>query len=149
MTDTALRSGEGLPWEDGFDDNVPELPDLSDLDIPIYGGDGYWNPPDETVRISAVSRLLDRMVTDIQHLEVEIVRTRYRLSSYLKPPYDEDMRMELFSGMGGRYQGDTVFDGYLRYRGFAEDEDAIDTPFHVARMLRLAHGYDDYPDLYP
>lgn len=149
MTDTALRSGEGLPWEDGFDDNVPDLPDLSDLDIPIDGGGGSCSFTDETVRISAVSRLLDQMVTDIQHLEVEIVRTRYRLSFYLKPPYDEYMRMELFSGMGGRYQGNTVFDSYLRYRGFDEYEDAIDTPFHVARMLRLADGHDDYPDLYP
>ena len=99
--------------------------------------------------LGAVSRLLDRMVMDIQHLEVELVRTRYRLSFSLESPYDEYMRMELFNGMSGRYGGDPVYDRYLRHRGFSRDEDAIDTPFHVARMIRLAGGHDDYPDLYP
>lgn len=124
----------GLPWEDGFED----------VSIP-----GIYDPAEGMLDISSVSRLLDQMVADIQHLEVEVVRARYRLSFHLKPPYDEYMRMELFSGMGGRYNGNPVFDEYLHYRGFSDDEDAIDTPFHVARMLRLASGHDDYPDLYP
>ena len=121
---------EGLPWEE----EVLDVPDLPDCIAPASGE--YGDP-------------LDQMVMDIQHLEVELVRTRYRLSFYLKDPYDEYLRMELFSSMGGRYQGNPAFDEYLRYRGFSEGEDAIDTPFHVSRMLRLADGHDDYPDMYP
>ena len=89
------------------------------------------------------------MVMDIQHLEIEIVRARYKLSFHLTPPYDEYMRMEIFSGMGRRYGGDPVYDAYLAIRGFDEYDDAIDTAFHVDRMLRLSDGHDDYPDMYP
>lgn len=134
----------GLPWEDGVDSGGSGS-DLHDF----CPEEAMHDPMEEKLDISSVSRLLDQMVTDIQHLEVEVVRARYRLSFYLKPPFDEYMRMELFSGMGGRYQGNPVFDEYLHYRGFRDDEDAIDTPFHVARMMRLASGHDDYPDLYP
>jgi len=143
MTPSMLPFDEGLPWEEEFQD-APDLPVFSD---PFYGG--YEDPTEISIGITALSRLLDQMVMDIQHLEVELVRTRYRLSFHLPPPHGEYLRMEIFSGMGGRYQGNPAFDEYLRYRGFREDEDAVDTPFHVARMLRLANGYDDYPDLYP
>lgn len=99
--------------------------------------------------IFEVSNLIDQMVMDIQHLELEIVRTRYRLSFHLPSPYDEYMREEIFNGMGSRYGGNDVYDKYLSLRGYKEYEDAIDTPFHVKRIQRLAQGYDDYPDLYP
>lgn len=134
---------EGLPWEE----EVLDVPDLPDCIAPASGE--YGDPREDSIDISTLSRLLDQMVMDIQHLEVELVRTRYRLSFYLKDPYDEYLRMELFSSMGGRYQGNPAFAEYLRYRGFSEGEDAIDTPFHVSRMLRLADGHDDYPDMYP
>lgn len=142
MKEAVLPFDQGLPWEEtpesfGPASDYPEMSDCSGC----LAADGPG--------IVAVSRLLDRMVMDIQHLEVELVRTRYRLSFFLESPYDEYMRMELFSGMGGRYGGDPVYDRYLRYRGFSGDEDAIDTPFHVARMMRLSDGHDDYPDLYP
>ena len=38
--------------------------------------------------------------TIIQHLELEVIRGRYKLSFFLKPPYDEYLRMEIFSSMG-------------------------------------------------
>lgn len=142
MKEAVLSFTQGLPWEETPESFEPasDHPEMSDCSgCPAADG------PD----IGAVSRLLDRMVMDIQHLEVELVRARYRLSFFLESPYDEYMRIELFSGMGGRYGGDPAYDRYLRYRGFNEDEDAIDTPFHVARMIRLANGHDDHPDLYP
>jgi len=142
MKETVLPFTQGLPWEETPDsfEPVSDYPEMS-------GCSGC--PAADNPDIGAVSRLLDRMVMDIQHLEIELVRTRYRLSFFLENPYDEYMRMELFSGMGGRYGGDPVYDRYLRYRGFSGDEDAIDTPFHVARMMRLSDGHDDYPYLYP
>lgn len=114
-----------------------------------YGEDVHGAPWEPTLTIDEVSRLLDRIIMDIQHLELEVVRARYKLSFFLVPPYDEYLRMEIFSSMGTRYGGDPVYDEYLSYRGLGEYDDAIDTPFHVKRMQRLATGHDDYPDQYP
>ena len=144
MKDQNASFPQDLPW--GSED--PEIRNDACSDE-YYGEDVHGAPWEPTLTIDEVSHLLDQMVMDIQHLEVELVRTRYRLSFYLKDPYDEYLRMELFSSMGGRYQGNPAFDEYIRYRGFSEGEDAIDTPFHVSRMLRLADGHDDYPDMYP
>jgi hypothetical protein len=105
-----------------------------------------WEP---TLSIDEVSHLLDQMIMDIQHLELEVIRARYKLSFFLEPPYDEYLRMEIFSSMGTRYGGDPVYDEYLSYSGFGEYDDAIDTPFHLKRKWRLAAGHDDYPDYYP
>ena len=96
-----------------------------------------------------VSHLLDRMVMDIQHLELEVIRARYKLSLFLDPPYNGYLRTEIFSSLGTRYGGDPVYDQYLSYCGLKEYDDAIDTPFHLNRKQRLAAGYDDYPDQYP
>ena len=113
--------------------------------------DGYEGgcPEEATYTIAEIAHLLDQMIMDIQHLELETVRARYKLSFHLAPPYDEYLRMEIFSSLGSRYGGDPVYDDYLTYSGLGEDEDAIDTPFHLSRMRRLREGHDDYPDYYP
>ena len=103
----------------------------------------------ELIRGLQNKNLLDQMVMDIQHLELEVIRARYKLSFFLRPPYDEYLRMEIFSSMGSRYGGDPVYDQYLSYCGLKEYDDAIDTPFHLKRKRRLAKGHDDYPDYYP
>lgn len=133
---------QSLPWEEAHDTACDSVGD----EVP--GKYGILLS-EQRMGIQDVSRLLDRMVMDIQHLELEVIRERYRLSFYLEVPFDEYLKMEIFSGLGGRYTGDPVYEEYLRYRGFHEYEDAIDTPFHLKRKLRLADGYDDYPDLYP
>lgn len=140
----------GLPWEElPFDDEdssaCTEEMDNENCQA-SYGGESGCG---SCCHMEDISTLLDQMIMDIQHLEIEVVRARYRLSFHLSPPYDEYLRAEIFSSLGGRYQGDPVYDKYLHYRGFPEYEDAIDTLFHVNRMQRLAKGFDDHPDLYP
>ena len=134
---------EGLPWEE----EVLDVPDLPDCIAPASGE--YGDPQENSIDISTLSRLLDQMVMDIQHLELEVIRARYRLSFFLNPPYDKYLRSEIFSNMGTRYGGDPVYDRYLSYCGMGEYDDAIDTPFHAKRKQRLAAGHDDYPDQYP
>ena len=90
-----------IPWdlpigEDNSSD--PALPKEEDGHI----GDVHDVIREAKFSIAEVSHLLDQMITDIQHLELEIVRARYRLSLYLKPPYDEYLRMDIFSSMGTR-----------------------------------------------
>ena len=149
MEKEALPSpGNCLPWEGEYkSENCPDTCGGNEPDD--YGMQRDYEPSETYFHICDISTLLDRIVMDIQHLEIEIIRTRYKLSYYLKPPYDEYLRMEIFSGLGDRYLGDPVYDAYLWNRGFSEYEDAIDTPFHANRKRRLSKGYDDYPDLYP
>ena len=135
---------EELPWasEELMHEERPE-------GTYCCGEDVHGQPWEPTLTMDEVSHLLDQMIMDIQHLELEVVRARYKLSFYLSPPYDGYLRQEIFSSMGSRYGGDPVYEKYLSLRGFGEYDDAVDTPFHVKRMQRLAKGYDDYPDLYP
>ena len=114
-----------------------------------YGEAVHGAPWEPALTIDEVSHLLDRMVMDIQHLELEEIRARYKLSLFLDPPYNGYLRTEIFSSLGTRYGGDPVYDQYLSYCGLKEYDDAIDTPFHLNRKQRLAAGYDDYPDQYP
>lgn len=150
------RIKEGIPFPD--DPDVPEeLPwaseDLRHGESPegtyCCGEDVHGQTWEPTLTMDEVSHLLDQMIMDIQHLELEVVRARYKLSFYLSPPYDGYLRQEIFSSMGSRYGGDPVYDKYLSYCGLGEYDDAIDTPFHLKRKRRLAAGHDDYPDLYP
>lgn len=133
-----------LPWETEDTENNENVC----LDE-CYGEDVHGAPWEPTLTIDEVSHLLDQMIMDIQHLELEVVRARYKLSFFLEPPYAEYLRMEIFSSMGSRYGGDPVYDKYLSYCGISEYDDAIDTPFHLKRKWRLAEGHDDYPDHYP
>lgn len=143
MNDQNSSFPRDLPWEE-------EDPETGAADSKeTYGEDVHGAPWEPTLTIDEVSHLLDLMIMDIQHLELEVIRARYKLSFFLRPPYDEYLRMEIFSSMGSRYGGDPVYDQYLSNCGLKEYDDAIDTPFHLKRKRRLAKGYDDYPDYYP
>ena len=53
-----------------------------------YGEAVHGAPWEPALTIDEVSHLLDRMVMDIQHLELEVIRARYKLSQ----PGDEVWR---------------------------------------------------------
>ena len=141
------NQNSSFPWDLPWETEDPETGIIDSKEID--GEDVYGAPWEPTLTIDEVSHLLGQMVMDIQHLELEVIRARYKLSFFLRPPYDEYLRMEIFSSMGSRYGGDPVYDQYLSYCGLKEYDDAIDTPFHLKRKRRLAKGYDDYPDYYP
>lgn len=84
-----------------------------------YGEAVHGAPWEPALTIDEVSHLLDRMVMDIQHLELEVIRARYKLSLFLDPPYNGYLRTEIFSSLGTRYGGDPVYDQYLSYCGLA------------------------------
>ena len=137
-----------FPWDLPWETEVPEDNKTPCCDE-CNGEDVHGAPWEPTLTIEEVSHLLDQMIMDIQHLELEVIRARYKLSFFLEPPFDEYLRMEIFSSMGTRYGGDPVYDKYLSHCGLSEYDDAIDTPFHLERKWRLAKGHDDYPDYYP
>ena len=73
-----------LPWEpeDPEDNKTPCCDEC-------YGEDVHGAPWEPTLTIEEVSHLLDQMVMDIQHLELEVIRARYKLSFFLEPPFNE------------------------------------------------------------
>ena len=98
MKDQNASFPQDLPW--GSED--PEIRNDACSDE-YYGEDVHGAPWEPTLTIDEVSHLLDQMVMDIQHLELEVIRARYRLSFFLNPPYDKYLRSEIFSNMGTRY----------------------------------------------
>ena len=142
------NQNSSFPWDLPWETEVPEDNKTPCCDE-CNGEDVHGAPWEPTLTIEEVSHLLDQMIMDIQHLELEVIRARYKLSFFLEPPFDEYLRMEIFSSMGTRYGGDPVYDKYLSHCGLSEYDDAIDTPFHLERKWRLAKGHDDYPDYYP
>ena len=102
-----------FPWDLPWETEDPETGSANSKEI--NGEDVHGAPWEPTLTIDEVSHLLDQMVMDIQHLELEVIRARYKLSFFLRPPYDEYLRMEIFSSMGSRYGGDPVYDQYLSY----------------------------------
>ena len=136
-----------FPWDLPWETEDPETGTASSEEN--HGENDLAESEEHTLTIDEVSHLLDQMVMDIQHLELEVIRARYKLSSFLEPPYGEYLRMEIFSSMGSRYGGDPVYDRYLSHSGMKEYDDAIDTPFHLKRKWRLSKGFDDFPDYYP
>ena len=126
-----------FPWDLPWEAEDPESDERTSINE-CHGEDVHGAPWEPTLTIDEVSHLLDQMIMDIQHLELEVIRARYKLSFFLEPPYDEYLRMEIFSSMGSRYGGDPVYDKYLSYCGLSEYADAIDTPFHLKRKWRLA-----------
>lgn len=58
-------------------------------------------------------QLIDYLVQDMHHLETELVRTRLDLSQHLPPPYDDALRSDILSDLGGRYSEHPAYRRYL------------------------------------
>ena len=84
--------------------------------------------------------LVDVMLKDIQHLESETVRTRYELSCYLQPPYDEYLRSDILSDLAGQYTWSSAYKQYIQL--LYNNQDPMDSNAYAKHMFRLAHGID-------
>lgn len=93
---------------------------------------------DSSVYISNVFRLIEAMLTDIQHLESEVVRTRYEWSKYLPEKERNLLCSDILSGLGGRYAGNPAYDAFVQE--WCGGSDPMDTDEWVEHIWRLAHG---------
>ena len=80
MKDQSSSFPWDLPWgpEDPEDNKTP-------CNDECHGEDVHGAPWEPTLTVEEVSHLLDQMIMDIQHLELEVIRARYKLSSFLEP----------------------------------------------------------------
>ena len=88
--------------------------------------------------------LVDYLIKDIQHLETETVRTRYELSLYLKNPYDEFLRRDIFSNLAGRYSDNPAYQLYMKLN--YNNQDPMDSKEWVNHIWAVAHGAKEETD---
>ena len=83
-------------------------------------------------------QLMEALITDIQHLESEVVRTRYELSRYLPEKERNLLRSDILSGLADRYAEDPAYDAFVE--DWCGGTDPMDTDEWVEHIRRLAHG---------
>jgi hypothetical protein len=82
--------------------------------------------------------LIDYLIQDIQYLESETVKTRYKLSLHLTPPYGEYLRCEILSDLASRYYEYPAYGIYLEL--MHDNKDPMESDEYVKRLLRIAKG---------
>ena len=90
------------------------------------------------VLISDVFQLIEAMLADIQHLESEVVRTRYELNNHLSERERNLLRSDILSNLGGRYAGDPAYDTFVQE--WWGGSDPMDSDEWVEHIWQLAHG---------
>ncbi len=58
-------------------------------------------------------QLIEYLILDIQHLEIEVVATRFELSRHLDPPHGDNLRYDILSDLSGRYFDHPAYTKYL------------------------------------
>jgi hypothetical protein len=91
-----------------------------------------------SVQIADYFRLIEALIADIQHLESEVVRTRYELSRRLTEKERNLLRSDILSNLGGRYAGDSAYDAFVQK--WCGGRDPMDSDEWVEHIWRLAHG---------
>lgn len=71
-----------FPWDLPWEAEDPESDERTSINE-CHGEDVHGAPWEPTLTIDEVSHLLDQMIMDIQHLELEVIRARYKLSFFL------------------------------------------------------------------
>lgn len=67
---------------------------------------------DQCEAVIALCELVDKLVADIQFLELECISTRYLLSQYMNQEQGELLRMDILSHLTGRYSGEPAYELY-------------------------------------
>jgi len=77
------------------------------------------NCADSCEAVTALCELVDNLVKDIQHLELECISTRYLLSQYLDDDQGELLRMDILENLGQHFSDDPAYTLYknLMYNG--------------------------------
>lgn len=77
------------------------------------------NCADSCEAVIALCELVDKLIADIQFLELECISTRHLLSEYMDEEEGELLRMDILSHLTPRYSGDPAYEMYktLMYSG--------------------------------
>ena len=77
------------------------------------------NCADSCEAVTALCKLIDELLKDIQHLELECISTRYLLSQYMDEDHGELLRSDILENMGRRYDNSPAYQLFteLQYDG--------------------------------
>ena len=77
------------------------------------------NCADSCEAVIALCELVDKLIADIQFLELECISTRHLLSEHMDEEEGELLRMDILSHLAPRYSGDPAYEMYktLMYSG--------------------------------
>lgn len=77
------------------------------------------NCVDSCEAVISLCKLVDKLITDIQVLELECISTRHLLSEHLSEEEGELLRMDILSNLAPRHAGDSAYELYkaLMYSG--------------------------------
>ena len=90
--------------------------------------------------IDSFLRLTDKMVGTIIGLEENLVRWRQALIKYLPRGFAEGLRQDIFNDLSVDFEGDQVYDLYVRLRGGVDPQQDQE---RIRRLYRLADGTDE------
>lgn len=100
------------------------------------------NCADDCEAITAFSALVDHLLEDIQHLELECISTRYLLSRHMDEEQGELLRMDILENLGNHlYKEDPAYElyKYLMYAG----GDPIEFHDYLVKVQKAVKG--DWP----
>ena len=89
-------------------------------------------------RIFEFCQLIEYLILDIQHLETEVVKTRYQLSHYLPAPQGGSLRCDILSDLGGRYSDHPAYATYISL--VHDGYDPMDSDEWVQHIIQTAQG---------
>lgn len=77
------------------------------------------NCADSREAVSALCELVDNLIKEIQHLELECISTRYLLSEYMDGEEGDLLRSDILENLGRRFGNDPAYELYrnLLYAG--------------------------------
>lgn len=96
------------------------------------------NPPEVTTY--DFCQLIHYLIQDIQHLETEVVRTRFQLSRYL-PELDRiNMQADILSDLAGRYEDHPAYLQYIDL--YHSNLDPLNSDEWTNHIITVSRGKD-------
>ena len=99
------------------------------------------NCADSCEAVLYLCELVDRLVRDVQVLELECISTRYLLSQHLPEEDGELLRMDILSNLAERHYGEPAYELYkaIMYSG----GDPMEFHDYLVKVRNACNG--DYP----
>lgn len=102
------------------------------------------NCADTCEAVIALCELIDKLVADVEFLELECISTRYHLSQHLDKERGEALRMDILANLAPRYGGEPAYELYknIMYSG----GDPLEFHKHLVKVHKACQG--KWPCLY-
>ena len=96
------------------------------------------NCADTCEAVIALCELFDKLVADVEFLELECVSTRYLLSQYQDEEHAEALRMNILSNLAPRYSGEPAYELFktIMYSG----GDPLEFHEHLVKVRKACKG---------